>query len=145
MDIKNSEVNLENEYRKFLKSEPNLGSDTVGRYVRILRNKTLSKLSYFNEIENNEIYDISDIDIYKDVVKKIKKSANYKDINSLENGTLNTSLNYYEKFLTERESQSSTQNSDESNKNDTHRKHIDKPHQRIFFGAPRNWEELFAQ
>lgn len=136
MDIKNSEVNLENEYRKFLKSEPNLGSDTVGRYVRILRNKTLSKLSYFNEIENNEIYDISDIDIYKDVVKKIKKSANYKDINSLENGTLNTSLNYYEKFLTERESQSSTQNSDESNKNDTHRKHIDKPHQRIFFGAP---------
>lgn len=133
MDIKNSEVDLEGEYRKFLKNEPNLGSDTVGKYVRILRNKTLSKLSYFNEIENNEIYDISDIDIYKDVVKKIKKSANYKDINSLENGTLNTSLNYYEKFLEERESQSSTQNSDKSNKNDTH---IKQPHQRIFFGAP---------
>ncbi|MCZ6149645.1 AAA family ATPase [Campylobacter ureolyticus] len=106
MDIKNSEVNLESEYRKFLKGEPNLGSDTVGRYTRILRNKTLSKLSYFNEIENNEIYGISDIDIYKDVVKKIKKSDNYKDINSLENGTLNTSLNYYEKFLKERQSSS---------------------------------------
>lgn len=136
MDIKNSEVNLENEYRKFLESKTNLADKVIYKYVRILRSTTLSKLSYFNEIENNEIYDISDIDIYKDVVKKIKKSANYKDINSLENGTLNTSLNYYEKFLKERESQSSTQNSDKSNKNDTHRKHIDKPHQRIFFGAP---------
>lgn len=70
MDIdKNSEINLESEYRKFLKSEPNLGSDTVGRYTRILRNKTLSKLSYFNKIENNEIYGISDINIFKDTVK----------------------------------------------------------------------------
>lgn len=136
MDIKNSEVNLENEYKKFLKNEPNLGSDTVGQYVRILRNKTLSKLSYFNEIENNEIYSISDINIFKDTVKNIKNSTNYKEVNSEQRHTLSSSLNYYEKFLKEIESQSSTQNSDKSNKNDTHRKHIDKPYQRIFFGAP---------
>lgn len=135
----NNKVDLESEYRKFLESEPNLGgSGTVDKYVGILRNTTLSKLSYFNEIENNEIYDISDINISKGVVEKIKNSTNYEEVNSKNSGSLNASLNYYEKFLTERESQSSTQNSDKSNKNDTHRKqHIDKlPHQRIFFGAP---------
>lgn len=106
MDIKNSEVNLENEYRKFLKNEPNLGTDTVGQYVRILRNKTLSKLSYFNKIENNEIYGISDINIFKDTVKNIKNSTNYEEVNSEQNRTLSSSLNYYEKFLKERQSSS---------------------------------------
>lgn len=107
MDIdKNSEINLESEYRKFLKSEPNLGSDTVGRYTRILRNKTLSKLSYFNKIENNEIYGISDINIFKDTVKNIKNSTNYEEVNSEQNRTLSSSLNYYEKFLKERQSSS---------------------------------------
>ena len=109
MDIdKNSEINLESEYRKFLKSEPNLGSDTVGRYTRILRNKTLSKLSYFNKIENNEIYGISDINIFKDTVKNIKNSTNYEEVNSEQNRTLSSSLNYYEKFLKERQSSSTT-------------------------------------
>lgn len=134
----NNKVNLENEYRKFLESKTNLADRAIYEYVRILKNTTLSKLSYFNEIENNEIYDISDINISKGVVEKIKNSTNYEEVNSKNSGSLNASLNYYEKFLTERESQSSTQNSDKSNKNDTHRKqHIDKlPHQRIFFGAP---------
>ncbi|AKT90734.1 McrBC 5-methylcytosine restriction system, component McrB [Campylobacter ureolyticus RIGS 9880] len=130
----NNKVDLESEYRKFLESEPNLGgSGTVDKYVGILRNTTLSKLSYFKETKNNEIYSISDINIFKDTVKNIKNSTNYKEVNSEQNRTLSSSLNYYEKFLKERESQSSTQNSDESNKNDTHRK---QPHQRIFFGAP---------
>lgn len=116
----NNKVDLENEYRKFLKSEPNLGgSGTVDKYVGILRNTTLSKLSYFKETKNNEIYSISDINIFKDTVKNIKNSTNYKEVNSEQNHTLSSSLNYYEKFLL-----------------DTHRKHIDKPHQRIFFGAP---------
>lgn len=132
----NNKVDLENEYRKFLESKTNLADRAIYEYVRILKNTTLSKLSYFNEIENNGIYNISDINISKGVVEKIKNSTNYEEVNSKNSGSLSASLNYYEKFLKERESQSSTQNSDKSNKNDTHRKHIDKPHQRIFFGAP---------
>lgn len=132
----NNKVDLENEYRKFLESKTNLADRAIYEYVRILKNTTLSKLSYFNEIENNGIYNISDINISKGVVEKIKNSTNYEEVNSKNSGSLSASLNYYEKFLEERESQSSTQNSDKSNKNDTHRKNIDKPHQRIFFGAP---------
>lgn len=136
----NNKVDLENEYRKFLESKTNLADRAIYEYVRILKNTTLSKLSYFNEIENNGIYNISDINISKGVVEKIKNSTNYEEVNSKNSGSLSASLNYYEKFLKERESQSSTQSSDESNKNDydltTNRKHIDKPHQRIFFGAP---------
>lgn len=126
----NNKVNLENEYRKFLESKTNLADRAIYEYVRILKNTTLSKLSYFNEIENNGIYNISDINISKGVVEKIKNSTNYEEVNSKNSGSLSASLNYYEKFLKERESQSSAQNSDESNENN------DKPHQMIFFGAP---------
>lgn len=133
MDIKNSEVNLESEYEEFLrKNKKEYG--TIKNYVRYIKPEYLKDISNYNP--NTNIYNISDPNIFQGIKNSIVNSDNYKDINKKIKYNISSSLNWYEKFLTERESQSSTQNSDKSNKNDTHRKHIDKPHQRIFFGAP---------
>ncbi|MCR8684815.1 McrB family protein [Campylobacter ureolyticus] len=131
MDIKNSEVDLESEYRKFLKKN---GITSYVNYLRQIKPYNLGEIS--DEFKNINLYEISDPEDYKKIKDKITSSSKYKDITKKSKKAMNASLNWYEKFLKERESQSSTQNSDKSNKNDTHRKHIDKPHQRIFFGAP---------
>ena len=133
MDIKNSEVNLESEYEEFLKKNKKRYG-TIKNYVRYIKPEYLKDISNYNP--NTNIYNISDPNIFQGIKNSIVNSDNYKDINKENNYNISSSLNYYEKFLKERESQSSTQNSDKSNKNDTHRKNIDKPHQRIFFGAP---------
>lgn len=144
MDIdKNSEVNLESEYRKFLESKTKsngekISDNIINRYIDSIKPNFLKdRLSDYNL--NINIYAISDVEDFKKIKNEIKNN-NSEYIKEHAGGLISTSLNHYEKFLTERESQSSTQNSDESNKNDydltIHRKHIDKPHQRIFFGAP---------
>ncbi|MCZ6160396.1 AAA family ATPase [Campylobacter ureolyticus] len=139
MDIKNSEINLENEYRKFLESKTKsngekISDNIINRYIDSIKPNFLKdRLSDYNL--NINIYAISDVEDFKKIKNEIKNN-NSEYIKEHAGGLISTSLNHYEKFLTERESQSSTQNSDKSNKNDTHRKHIDKPYQRIFFGAP---------
>lgn len=132
MDIyKNSEVNLESEYEEFLRKN---GITSYVNYLRQIKPYNLGEIS--DEFKNINLYEISDSEDYKKIKDKITSSSKYDDITKKSKKAMNASLNWYEKFLKERESQSSTQNSDKSNKNDTHRKHIDKPHQRIFFGAP---------
>lgn len=133
MDIKNSEVNLEKKYEEFLKKNKKRYG-TIKNYVRYIKPEYLKDISNYNP--NTNIYNISDPNIFQGIKNSIVNSDNYKDINKENNYNISSSLNQYEAFLKERESQSSTQNSDKSNKNDTHRKHINKPHQRIFFGAP---------
>lgn len=131
MDIKNSEVDLESEYKDFLIRN---GITSYVNYLRQIKPSNLEKVS--DDFKNINLYEISEPGDYKKIKDKIINSSKYKDIVKKSQKAMNTSLNWYEKFLKEREGQVSTQNLYKSNKNDTHRKHIDKPHQRIFFGAP---------
>lgn len=104
-----TKTDLSEEYDKFLIGK--LADRTRENYVNVLRGNLSDTIDA--DIENIDIYSISNKNEFLKIVKSLENASNYKEVNEKTNRTLSSSLNWYSKFL------------DWRSKN-----------QKIFFGAP---------
>lgn len=112
---------LEERYRKFLKEYVKLSEGTVPIYLRVLKPYVLKIMSNYDP--DIDIYQISDFNEFIRIKNMIKSSDNYAEMNEKTNNrAINTSLDHYEEFLKYISNQGKLP--------------INKPRQRIFFGAP---------
>lgn len=120
-NTENIGFSLEESYKKYLIEVVRLSEGTVPIYLRVLKPKVLKIMSNYNP--DIDIYQISDLNEFVRIKNMIKSSDNYAEMNEKTNNrAINTSLDHYEEFLKYISNQG--------------RHPINKPHQRIFFGAP---------
>lgn len=125
-EVDNSIIeNRQKEYETYLLNESGLSSSSVPNYIRAIKKENIKKLDGYKNETN--IYKISNPLQFAEVYKEMKESPNFESLNdAIGNRALNASLKKYLEFLYW----------NENNKKISISVLIDKPHQRIFFGAP---------
>ena len=115
------DVNNKTKFKLWLEKIP-LAGLTVRNYVRALT--LLPHKFTFRDISS--IYDIYELNIIQEYERYLKDDLMFKDYDKKKRNTPSCALKKYIEFLSK------------NNKNDfiTYKNELDKPHQRIFFGAP---------
>lgn len=102
--------------------EISLAEMTVRNYVRALT--VLPRKFTFRDISS--IYDIYELDIVREYENYLKDDLTFKDYDKKKRNTPSCALKKYIEFLSK----------NNNNELITYKTKLDKPHQRIFFGAP---------
>lgn len=116
------EFDLSEEFTRYLRTVDKIEESTAKTYVGSLRGKLFNEIK--EDVGDIYIYSISSINKFYEVIKKLNSSFKYEQINEKYHRTISSALKKYEKFLNWR------------NKPLRNKPQINKPHQRIFFGAP---------
>lgn len=106
------EIDLSEEFIRYLRAVDKIEESTAISYVGSLRGKLFNEIK--EDVGDIDIYSISSINKFSEVIKKLNNSSKYKEINERSHRRIGSALIMYKKFLNWR----------------------NKPHQRIFFGAP---------
>lgn len=112
-------ANYEDQFEQWLTTKTPLRPSTVYNYLWAI--PIITNFIVQNSLYDKAIFEIDSSEEAKQVLKLLKENKDFLEINEKGHGACFAGLNQYIKFLQYRERR---------------QRFIDKPHQRIFFGAP---------
>lgn len=129
VNLYNNMVDKEQEFRKWM-ADPNYNdgkeytSNTINSYCNALKNAP--KNLNIEDKYKGSIFTYDDSLLYADVMNKIRKASNFKDVNDrFASGAFNAAMNLYEKFLKNYSQDYYIDQNVMNNDNDKYKKYID--------------------